>query len=434
MASMKLSWVESKRYVGWTKWIGRTAANNKPRCFYLGKDRTEAELKAVRLTLAYKRLVAAGAAGWTEDAIKAALDSPAAPPAAPVVPPGTISPPPDSLPTQRGLMLYDAFDAYVKYEEGRAPNETTYAFSNGQRIRVRRLKKMMPNKLLAGVGYDDLAALVSKAASRPVSKLTKERISVVTAVDTIKCARAVFDWMDTSERWIAPRRFERIFRINRNSLLTCQERDDHVEGVKTFSVDELVKISEMAWTRWHRLFIWSALNLAMTQFELSSISRRHLKGFDTDQPRIEKCREKTNVFCRWGFIFPEVADGMRWLMDTHNREIVFVGPNGRPPVRFHPKGRSDCVAPWWSRLVKRAGVQPLTFRYLRKTAADMVRKLSDKDTSEAMLSHSNGGVVKVYSNHDWAKLEAALRGLHQQLLPALVVADKKPFLTRRRAK
>jgi integrase len=121
-------------------------------------------------------------------------------------------------------------------------------------------------------------------------------------------------------------------------------------------------------------------------------------------------------------------------MDTHNREIVFVGPNGRPPVRFHPKGRSDCVAPWWSRLVKRAGVQPLTFRYLRKTAADMVRKLSDKDTSEAMLSHSNGGVVKVYSNHDWAKLEAALRGLHQQLLPALVVADKKPFLTRRRAK
>jgi hypothetical protein len=62
------------------------------------------------------------------------------------------------------------------------PNETTYAFSNGQQIRVRRLKKMMPNKMLAGVGYDDLAALVSKAASRPVSKSTKERISVMTAV------------------------------------------------------------------------------------------------------------------------------------------------------------------------------------------------------------------------------------------------------------
>jgi hypothetical protein len=76
---MKRSWVESKRYVGWTKWIGRSAANHKPRCFYLGKDRTGAELKAMGLTLACKRLVAAGAAGWPEDAIKAALDTPGIP-------------------------------------------------------------------------------------------------------------------------------------------------------------------------------------------------------------------------------------------------------------------------------------------------------------------------------------------------------------------
>jgi hypothetical protein len=75
----------------------------------------------------------------------------------------------------------------------------------------------------------------------------------------------------------------------------------------------------------------------------------------------------------------------------------------------------------------------VTFRYLRKTAADMVRKLSDRDTSEAMLSHSNDGMAKAYTNHDWQKLAVALRGLHRQLEPVLSVADVRPVIPRRRA-
>jgi hypothetical protein len=371
---VKLSWVQSKKYTGWTKWIGRTP-EGKPKCFYLGKDQTEAELKAIRLALAYKALRAAGKVAWTDDAIDAALTGSASvthtsSPDAPADPPANTATTTEPKPVVNGLTLHDAFAAYLKREEARAPGETTYAYLHGQRIRVKRLKSMMRDKPLAEVGYDDLARLVSHAASRPVSKTTKKRISLVTAVDTIKGARTIFDWLDISERWIAPRRFERIFGINRKSLVTPEERARQTDGVETFTVEELVKIMQMAWTRWHRAFIRASLNLAMTQWELSCLSREHLKGFDTTSPKIEKFREKTTIFCRWGFVFPEVVEDMKWLMQTHDHDLVFVGPNGLPPVRFHSTGRTDTVSSWWSRLVKRAEVRPLTFRYLRKTAAD----------------------------------------------------------------
>ena len=358
---MKLSWVQSKKYTGWTKWIGRTP-NGKPKCFYLGKDETEAELKAIRLTLAYKALGAAGKIAWTEDAIDAALTGSApvphtSSPAAPAAPPANPATTTEPQAINNVPMLHDAFAAYLKREEARAPGETSYAYLHGQRIRVKRLKAMMPNKPLAQVGYDDLARLVSYAASRPVSKTTKKRISVVTAVDTIKGARTIFDWLDISERWVAPRRFERIFRINRKSLLTPDERNRQNDGVETFTVEELVKIMKMAWTPWHRAFIRTALNLAMTQWELACLSREHLKGFDTSSPRIEKCREKTTIFCRWGYVFPEVVMDLQRLMRSHNHDLIFVGPNGLPPVRFHSEGRIDTVSCWWSRLVNRAEVR-----------------------------------------------------------------------------
>ena len=38
----------------------------------------------------------------------------------------------------------------------------------------------------------------------------------------------------------------------------------------------------------------------------------------------------------------------------------------------------------------------------------MVRRVSDRDTSEAMLAHSNEGVAKFYTNHNWDRLGEAL--------------------------
>jgi integrase len=299
---------------------------------------------------------------------------------------------------------------------------------------VKRLKDAVPNRPLASIEYDDLAAWVAHFSSRPVSPHTSKQISVVTASDAIKAIRAMFDWFDLSGRWDAPKRFERIFRVRRRSMMSSDERDADTRGVETFTVEELVRIYAMAWTPWHRLFIATGINLAMTQFELSMLKRRHVVGLDTETPYVEKRREKTDIYCRWGYLFPEVAEGLRWVLASHGHAHVFARAGGLPPVRFYKDGRTDTVSSWWARLVKRAGVRPLTFRFLRKTAADMVRKLSDRDTSEAMLAHSNEGVAKFYTNHDWEKLANALKLLRQQLQPMFNLPYERPLIRRRRRK
>lgn len=437
---MKLSWIKTHSYCGYRKYIGIRKDGGR-QCFYLGADRTAAELKAMELQVQYRKLIQSGAKGWTEAALESSdrKDAPAggntlslvAAPIAiemaharPVVPA-------EGLAICEGLWLHAALDQYIKAQENKTPHQITPAFVQGQHIRVRRIKDALPDRPLSAIGPDELSAGVAHFSARPVSQFTAERIAVVTAIDTIKAIRAAFDWFDLTGRWDAPKRFERIFRVNKRNLMTPKERDEERNEVETFTVEELTRIMEMAWTRWHRVFIATALNLAMTQNELSTLSRRHLLNLDTDHPVIERRRAKTDVFCRWSFVFPEVTEGLRWIISTHDYDSVFVTANGKPPVRFTNRGRADTVANWWARLVQRAGVRPLTFRYLRKTAANMVRQVADRDASEAMLSHSNEGMAKAYTNHDWDKLASALRDLHTRLLPVLTVRDARPFISRR---
>lgn len=417
---MKLSWRKTTAYSGWAKYIGKNP-NGKPRCFYLGKERLPAEIKAAALTAAYKRLQAAGIVGWTNDAIQTALAQLPAPPSASSAPQsstdGAANTTVQPSKRQTGLGLHDAIDQYLAHESRRAPSQVSYAHLYGVRVRVNRCKKLLPDKPLAQVGYDDLAEWVALLASRPVSRHTKQRLGAVTAHDAIKGMRAMFDWFDLSNRWVAPRRFERIFKVKRRSLMDQDEREREHEDVETFTVEELRKIMEAATNAWQRVFIATALNLAMTQRELAALRRRHFKGLDTDNPYVEKAREKTDIFCRWGYLFPEVTSGVRSILSGHDYNSVFVTSRGNPPVRFTPTGRQDKVMMWWRPLVARAGVRLLGFRFLRKTAADMVRKLSDRDTSEAMLAHANDGMAAHYTNHDWGKLTDALKKLYEQLQP-----------------
>ena len=81
--------------------------------------------------------------------------------------------------------------------------------------------------------------------------------------------------------------------------------------------------------RWHRVVIGTALNLGMTQIELAPLRRRHVIGLDTDAPAVEKCRDKTDVFCRWGFLFPEVAEGCGGSCPPTAANWCSSGPRGR---------------------------------------------------------------------------------------------------------
>lgn len=424
---MKLSWKASKSYTGFVKFIGKMAGTGSPRCFYLGRDRAEAELTAAKLTVAYRQLQRSGYTGWTPESIKAVLGGPSLVPlystngvfTAPM--PNRVVP--QVVLAHPGLRLHAAFDHYLEYEQARTPGQISWQMLYGVRCRVKFIKGHIKDRPLAEIGYDELARYVAHIAARPKSKYWGRKVGVVTAHDTIKSLRTIFDWLDLSGRWDGPKRFDRIFKVRRRNLMTRDERDIERRGVETFTVEELQKIMAAARSRWHRVVIGTALNFAMTQIELATLRRRHVLGLATDSPAVEKCRDKTDVFCRWGFVFPEVVEGLRWVLSAHRYELVFVGRGGEPLVTIDECNRRDTIQHWWYKLVHAAGSRYLPFRFLRKTAADLLRKETDRDTSEAFLAHVNDGVSKFYTNHDWDKLAAGLRLLHARLRPIFDVPE-----------
>ena len=425
---MKLSWKDSKDYTGFVKFIGKMVGTGSPRCFYLGRDRAEAELTAAKLKVAYNLLVKSGNTGWTPETIKAVLGGPS------LVARGTDVAQAEqqaALALSR-LRLHDALDQYIEYERLRAPSQISWQLFYGIECRVSFLKRNLKNERMSEIGFDQVAQYVSHIASRPKSEYLGRKVGVTHAWDGIKVLRTALDWCDMSGRWDAPKRFERLFKLRRRNLLTAEERQHEHRGVETFTVAELRSIMAAARTKWHRVIIGTALNFAMTQSEISTIRRRHFIDMNTESPILEKWRDKTDVFCRWGFIFPEVAEGIRWVMSTHRYEFVFVGADGEPLVDINEKVRRDTIQQWWSKLVHAAGSRYLPFKFLRKTAADMLRQLTDRDTSEAFLSHVNEGVAKFYTNHDWDKLAAGLRLLHQKLQPIFEVPEPKLLIPQKR--
>jgi integrase len=69
----------------------------------------------------------------------------------------------------------------------------------------------------------------------------------------------------------------------------------------------------------------------------------------------------------------------------------------------------------WRKLIKKAGVTHLGFRHLRKTGADMIRRIGGLEVSEAYLAHSEKTLARVYSNRDFDKLADALGTMEAEL-------------------
>jgi hypothetical protein len=100
---------------------------------------------------------------------------------------------------------------------------------------------------------------------------------------------------------------------------------------------------------------------------------------------------------------------------------MFLDQWGRPCHSGASKEQPSSIV-WWKRLRKenrgRDNFPIIGFKYLRKTAGDMIRKLSDSDTSSAFLSHADDIIERAYTNKDWEKLHAATDALRSQLFAA----------------
>jgi integrase len=141
----------------------------------------------------------------------------------------------------------------------------------------------------------------------------------------------------------------------------------------------------------------------------------------SDPPRIARERRKTGVYGKWP-LWPETADLLKArLAKTPKNEddLAILTRNGKPLVHFGKGiGRTDSVSQFWSRLIgKTDDIQKLSFKYLRKTGADIVRKIAGRDISEAYLSHADQTMARAYTNTDFAAVADAVTKMREQLAP-----------------
>ena len=283
--------------------------------------------------------------------------------------------------------------------------------------KLRTLRESLPLKTpLADIGHDELTAVVRHWLARPRSQATGRKISAVTAKAMVATARMLFYWLADTGKWQAPGRLTNIFAVDVRKIMSPSERKKAAGGVDVFSVDDLAKLWANA-NEQGRLYIALGLNCGFAQAEIATLTDWEVKLAETP-PRIERHRRKTEVFGSWP-LWDETADllARRMAMTPDNEEhLALLTRNGQPLVHFTAKkGRSDSIAMAWAKLLKKTPeAAQLPFKYLRKTGADMVRRIAGKEISEVHLAHSDGSV---YTNADFEKLADAVMKAREQLAP-----------------
>ena len=274
-------------------------------------------------------------------------------------------------------------------------------------------------KPLGEIGFDELTDVVNRLVARPKSNTTGKPIASQTAINWIGATRQLFTWCRDSGKWTEPRGYERIFRVNRRAMLTNAERKRAAQGVETFTLEELGKLWAAA-NEQNRLFVLLGLNCGFAQMEMATLRTWEI-DLKANPPRIERNRRKTDVYGQW-VLWPKTVELLRRRLKRtldNDEELALLTRNGKPLVEYTGRSRKDAICQSWAKLRKKAGVNALGFKHLRKTGADIIRKIASVEVSESYLAHSEKTLARVYSNPDFDKLADALAEMETKLAPSL---------------
>lgn len=414
---LKISKHESGQFV---KWVGKTLGADgklRPKCWYLGHDESAAVAKAANLREQWKTLKASGSTTWPEQNEEPQL---------------TV------LPVQTGVLPPLTVEAasieYLSLIKAEADaGQVTHQHYEATRYELVRVVSFLgPNQTLLSIGEREIKQFVITIAARPqVSTWNGEKhsMSLAYARKIISEGKHFLEWTHRRGYWPnRPSTFERLFRFK--SVLTTAERMAQLsEGSVEppfFTVDQLTDLYVEACER-HRLWMLLGLNCGFAQAELDSLRRFEIKGLETDLPKIERFRRKTEVYARWT-LWPETANLLRKYMAPPNKEdYALLTERGGRLKCICKSGVFSGVSEAWRKIMKRSGVKG-SFKRLRKTGAWMTKRIGGLEVSEMYLSHSEPGTNKHYAGREWSKLDAALVEMWRQLEPMFEAATSRDTL------
>ncbi|MFP4145093.1 MAG: hypothetical protein ACLFV3_08100 [Phycisphaeraceae bacterium] len=283
---------------------------------------------------------------------------------------------------------------------------------------------------LSEFGYSAMEKIRDYWVARPEAKLrggksTGRRISITTVDNHLSTARRFARWLDRSDahRWELPRHGIEALKANLRRLRSEDEMARQRHGVQVFSVEQLTTIWQHA-TDFERLLVVLGLNAAMAQAEIRTLRRDEV---EPDPPTIKRIRRKSGVYGEFA-LWPETVAALDWWHRVRpaRGELVMMTARGKAYTRQR-------IANQWAALGERIESQEkkaltwwLSFKHLRKTAAQLVREASDGEIAGVFLCHgkpvASDCLADVYSNRPFDRVAAALKEVRGRLEPMFAAA------------
>ncbi len=285
--------------------------------FGLRKDERVAKLQAMGLLTEWERLKISGCHAWpqhvladkhtfvnslaTGTAVGPTLGTPAVVQnTAAVLSPRVFNPVPAS--NYDTLTLFEAIGDYQYHIKGRyEANQIGDDHYYHQLFHINSIQECIADQPLAMVNRDLLSQIKRHFCGRPISGRTGKPISLEFLTNVLQTVHMLFDWLERTDRWMAPRHWKTYLLLERHErqrLLTPEERKTKRHPKPTFTLDELKVLWKLS-TPGTRMFLLMGLNFGWTQKEIATMRRDDIVETNGEM-YIENFRNKTNVEGRGG--------------------------------------------------------------------------------------------------------------------------------------
>ncbi len=254
-------------------------------------------------------------------------------------------------------------------------------------------------------------------------------VSAEWARGVIKTIRDFVRWLSKAGMgWKRPNDYEVL--PARVKTTTAEVSQLHV--VKRYKTAEVKTLWETAVPS-ERVFIALALNCGFGEGEIKTLRLDEITIKD-GKGTIRRTRTKTGVYSEWG-LWPETVAALEWhtahVRPEADTPYLFVTKIGTPFMRRTKSGnRSQFVANAWDRLYQRVkdvkDFPKLSFNKLRKTGSNWIRRKYGNELADLYLGYGAKEVVGAYTDKPWGLVRRATTR-YRRKLAAVFAAVSLPF-------
>jgi hypothetical protein len=330
-----------------------------------------------------------------------------------------------------GQTLHQALDAYAESLPKTVASPTSAKKAADEARVLKDHAKDMP---LAALGLQEIEDFIAYWQKRTMTR-RKKPFAVQTVKDQIKRFRHFLRWLHKSPAldWRKPSDYEVLPIRVRHTPAELAEKLT-AEQVDTYTVDELATLYEYA-TPVERLYMLLALNCDFGNMEIATLQVKEIffdythQSYPLSGNFIRKIRHKSGVYGEWR-LWPETVAGLRWYLARRpqtKETVVFVSKLGKPISTPTPGNNPNRrIFNTWSKLCDRIAkdfptFRRLSFNKLRKTAANMVKRVSGGEVAGVFQCHGNpvrtDELSDLYNNRPFDKVHEATEQVRQQLAP-----------------